>query len=252
MHLRRLDDYQGWQVCHAGSSIVIDPWLVDEPIGGAFDRMYTGSVSVEDVLSGSDAAVAVALCTSVNDHARPLTLAALSHLPVLGPAAATRVARHAGATHTRTMRRGDVAAFPCRQGGHLVITATRTGLPLGLIAVGYAIDARDEAGALVGRVWIEPHQPLPSVARSLAPVDIALLPAESVTALVLPVTAGLATSQRAAAAAQAAILVPTATDPGRDMTGWQRAVYRVRPRVGSIGVLNHMSPGEAIDIAVGS
>jgi len=76
-------------------------------------------------------------------------------------------------------------------------------------------------------VWIEPHRPIESAARAVAPVDVALLPIQSVTAVVLPVTAGPPATYRAAAAARARVVVPTATDPARDMTRWQRTLYRV-------------------------
>lgn len=231
MLLRRLDDYQGWQVAFGGTSILLDPWLTDEPITGSFDRHR--SAQAVDLASVREAGVEIAailLCTSVNDHARPATLSALRHVPVVGPAPAMRVARAAGSQVTHAMRPGDQRTFAAPEGGCLIVTATRTGLPLGLIAVGYLVEARDSLGSSVGRIWLEPHQPTRSVAASLAPVDIALLPVESVTAGFMPVTAGLGASLRAAESARAAVIVPTATDPRRDMSRWQRALYRVSGR----------------------
>lgn len=228
MILRRLDDYQGWQVTFQQTSILIDPWLTGESITGSFDRHSASSaVSVDQLRSEPGNVAAIALCTAVSDHARPATLAALAEVPVLGPARAARLARKAGSVRSHALRPGQRMSFPASGGGRIEVTATRTGLPLGLIAIGYLIEAIGSAGESMGRIWIEPHQPTDGVGRSLAPVDLALLPMQSVTATVLPVTAGPKASLAAARACGARAIVPTATDPGRDMTGWQRRLYRV-------------------------
>lgn len=228
MILRRLDDYQGWQVIHGDASILIDPWLTDEPITGSFDRRSSPSaVTLEQVRSESVAVAAIALCTAVSDHARPATLAAMPEVPVLGPARAARLARRSGSRHAEVMRPGTCRVFDAGAGSRLEVTATRTGLPLGLIAIGYLIQAVDSVGQCQGRIWIEPHQPMVSIARSLAPIDLALLPMQSVTATVMPVTASAERSLRAAHAARARSIVATATEPERDMTAWQRRLYRV-------------------------
>ena len=50
MLLRRLDDYQSWQISFAGTSILVDPWLTPEPIRGAFDRQHpAGFTSLRDL-----------------------------------------------------------------------------------------------------------------------------------------------------------------------------------------------------------
>ena len=234
MLLRRLDDYQGWQVSFGGISLLLDPWLTAEPITGSFNRRRSiDAITLPGLADAATEVVAILLCTSVSDHARPATLAALSQTPVFGPAAAMRVARAAGSQRTQVMRPGDRQDFWAPKGGRLTVTATRTGLPLGLIAIGYLVEAQEATGECAGRLWLEPHQPTRSVATSLAPVDLALLPVESVTAVVMPVTAGLAASIRAAELARAQVIVPTATDPRRDMTRWQRALYRVRGGTGA-------------------
>jgi len=229
MQHRRLDDYQGWQVRLGGACLLVDPWLTPEPITGSFDRQHpAGFVTAQQLADEADALVGVLLCTHVSDHARPVTLALLREVPVLGPHRAMRVARRAGCQRTHAMRPGASLSMACPDGSTLQVTVTRTGLPLGLIAVGYLIEGRDPHGSLVGRIWIEPHQPTVRVARQVATVDVALLPCTSVRAVVVPVTAGPAAGARAAAAAGAAVLVPTATEPERDMTRWQRALYAVR------------------------
>jgi hypothetical protein len=101
-------------------------------------------------------------------------------------------------------------------------------LPLGIIAVGYIIEGVNPDGLSAGRIWIEPHQPTPRVAKSIAPIDIAVLPCQSVTAVVMPVNAGTRVVARAARLARARTIVATATNPRRDMNRWQRLLYPVR------------------------
>lgn len=275
MQLRRLDDYQSWQISHQGSVILIDPWLTSEPITGSFSREHTpGFRTVDEVTATSEVLVAVLLCTSVSDHTRPQSLRALavtqSTAEVLGPKAAVRIARRSGLSQGIPVRPGDQRQWRTREGGWLRVTVTKAGLPLGLIAVGYLVEAfeapgldverpdrsgPDEVGALRGRVWIEPHQPTERVAARLAPVDIAILPCESVTAMVMPVTAGPTATGRAVRAARARMVVPTATDPRRDMTTWQRLAYRVAGGeqdlttiLGAGTIMRSMSAGEVEEL----
>lgn len=228
MLLRRLDDYQSWQISWRGGSVLVDPWLTAEPITGAFDRRHDrGFTSLEDLRREAGRIVGVLLCTAVNDHTRPETLRLLGDVPVHGPAPAVKIARRSGCTSTHVARVGESFEFECPEGGHLRVRATKPGLPLGLIANGYLIEAIDENGDAAGRIWIEPHQPERRVAVELPRVDVAVLPTTSVTAIALPVTAGLRKSAHAAAACGARVIVPTATDPRRDMKLWQRAIYFV-------------------------
>ncbi|NCW27838.1 MAG: hypothetical protein EBV83_06035, partial [Verrucomicrobia bacterium] len=89
MYLRRLDDYQSWQVLFRGTSILIDPWLTPEPITGGFDRRHgSGFTTAADLRREHQTIGAVFLCTQVNDHTRPATLAQLTDVPVHGPAKA--------------------------------------------------------------------------------------------------------------------------------------------------------------------
>ena len=261
MELRRLDDYQSWQVCLEGSSLLIDPWLTAEPITGSFTRRHTaGYLTVQDVLAMGCTVDGVLLCTAVNDHTRPASLKALaesgSEPTVLGPRRAVRIARRAGLADGRVVRPGGRHEWRTRSGGTLTVTATRTGLPLGLIAVGYLIDGFDSTGTHLGRIWIEPHRPPRSVASRLAPVDIAVLPTQSVTAVVISVTAGPVAVARAARAADSRMLVPTATDPRRDMSAWQRATYQVaggdrdlQSALGEVTMLTPMNAGGVQPIA---
>jgi L-ascorbate metabolism protein UlaG (beta-lactamase superfamily) len=228
MIVRRLDDYQSWQIQFAGTSILIDPWLTEDPIKGAFDRQHPpGFISLADLQRESAIIGAVLLCTSVNDHLHSATLRQLTDVPIHGPVKAVKVARSLGCTQTHRHQPGDTFTLAAPEGGELHVTVTRTGLPLGLIAVGYIIDAFDADGIRQGRVWIEPHQPTVKTARLYQPVDVALLPTQAVTAVVLPVTAGPRQSMAAAQAAEAHTVIPTATDPRRDMRWWQRVLYIV-------------------------
>lgn len=228
MIIRRLDDYQSWQIQFAGTSILIDPWLTADPIAGAFDRRHPhGFITLADLQQESAAIGAILLCTSVNDHLHEATLRQLTNVPIHGPVKAVKLARSLGCTSTHRQQPGDTFTIPAPEGGSLQVTVTRTGLPLGLIAVGYLIEAVDIDGQSCGRVWIEPHQPTIKTARNCQPVDVALLPTQAVTAVVLPVTAGPNRSVKAALAARAHTLLPTATDPRRDMRWWQRMLYIV-------------------------
>jgi L-ascorbate metabolism protein UlaG (beta-lactamase superfamily) len=257
MILTRLDDYQSWQVSYAGSAVLIDPWLTDHPITGSFDRRHDGAYAeLRDILSGDADVVAILLCTSVNDHLRPETIQAMLDTPVLGTKASARIARRLGVRDARAVTPGDTHVFICRNGGQLTVTATRTGLPLGIIAIGWLVEAIDASGTVVGRLWIEPHQPTVATASALAPLDVAILPCEAVTAVVLPVTAGPPVAARAAGASGAHSVVPTATNPARDMSGWQRAAYRVRGGVDALqsalvthgSTLRHLDAGESMSV----
>lgn len=228
MYLRRLDDYQSWQVLFRGTSILIDPWLTPEPITGGFDRRHgSGFTTAADLRREHQTIGAVFLCTQVNDHTRPATLAQLTDVPIHGPAKAVKIARAAGCASTHVARPGSTVEIECPEGGRIVVTTTECGKPLGLLAVGYLIEGRDVDDQVIGRIWIEPHQPTARAAARVAPVDVAVLPCQSVTAVVLPVTAGPRTTAKATAASRARALVPTATDPRRDMKWWQRTLYVV-------------------------
>jgi L-ascorbate metabolism protein UlaG (beta-lactamase superfamily) len=259
MFLRRLDDYQSWQVIHRGTSILIDPWLTSDAIEGVFNRVHgDGFVSWDDLQREAGTVSAVILCTSVDDHTRPDSLSRLVDVPVWGPVKAAKAARSAGCRSTHVAKIGEAFELPAPEGGCLRIVPTKCGLPLGLIAQGYVIEGIDDTGTVVGRIWIEPHQPTVRVARAIAPIDVAILPSTSVTAIVLPVTSGLARSARAAAACSARAIVPTATEPARDMARWQRAVYftsrgsrRLRRRLVGTRRLVELRPRDWLDVTSG-
>jgi len=259
MLLRRLDDYQSWQVAWRGGSVLVDPWLTAEPIGGVFDRRHPdGFTTLDDLRREAGRIVGVLLCTAVNDHTRPDTLRLLGDVPVYGPAPAVKIARANSCSDTNVARVGSAFSFDCPEGGSIRVTPTKPGLPLGLIAHGYLIEGIDESGSVAGRIWIEAHQPTTKVAERIGSVDVAVLPTSSVTAVVLPVTAGLRTSARAAATCRARAIVPTATDPRRDMKWWQKSIYFVgngpRPLRESLTrsrQLIELKPGDWLDATVG-
>ena len=259
MLLRRLDDYQSWQVSWRGGSLLVDPWLTAEPITGAFDRRHpAGFTTLDDLRREAGRIVGVVLCTAVNDHTRPDTLASLVDVPVHGPAPAVKIARANGCPSTHVARVGKSFEFDCPEGGRIRVTPTKPGLPLGLIAHGYVIEALDENETIAGRIWLEPHQPTMRVAEAIGRIDVAVLPTSSVTAVVLPVTAGLARSARAAAACGARAIVPTATDPRRDMKLWQKAIYfvsngsrAIKTKLKNNKQLIELRPGDWLDVASG-
>ena len=262
MLLRRLDDYQSWQIQFNGSSVLVDPWLTDHPISGAFDRRHgTGFTTHTDLVRENSDIAAVLLCTSVDDHLRPDSLRLLANVPVHSNLKAAKAARAAGSPETNVRVPGDSFDIACREGGMLRVTSTKCGLPLGLIASGWVIEAIDANGEDRGRVWIEPHQPTDAVARDVAgrgPVDVAVLPTQSVLAVVLPVTAGPKRSAAAVRSCGARALVPTATDPRRDMTWWQKAIYfvsggdqRTVNELRGSAELIHLRTGDWLDVRSG-
>jgi len=262
MLLRRLDDYQSWQVQFSGSSILIDPWLTEHPISGAFDRRHPAGFTTHGDLVRENADIAaVLLCTSVNDHLRPDTLRLLGDVPVHSNLKAAKAARAAGSPTTHVRTPGETFEITCREGGTLRVTSTRCGLPLGYIATGWVIEAVDASGVDRGRLWIEPHQPTVDVAREVAargPVDVAVLPTQSVLAVVLPVTAGPTRSAAATRACGARALVPTATDPRRDMKWWQKMIYfvsggdaRTVNELNGAAELIHLRTGDWLDVRSG-
>ncbi len=262
MLLRRLDDYQSWQVQFGGSSLLIDPWLDDQPITGSFDRRHGIAFTTRSDLVRENSTIAgILLCTSVNDHVRPETLRALPDVAVHGNVKAAKAARSIGSTSTHVRRPGESFDVACREGGTLRVTATKCGLPLGAIATGWLIEALDVDGGDGGRLWIEPHQPTVETAKWVArrgPVDVVVFPTQSVMAVVLPVTAGPKRSAAAALACGARALVPTATDPRRDMSWWQKSLYFVSGgdagtarRIAGRAELVHLRTGDWLDVRSG-
>jgi hypothetical protein len=185
----------------------------------------------------------------------------LANVPVHSNLKAAKAARAAGSPDTNVRVPGDSFDIACREGGVLRVTSTKCGLPLGLIASGWVIEAIDANGEDRGRVWIEPHQPTDAVARDVAgrgPVDVAVLPTQSVLAVVLPVTAGPKRSAAAVRSCGARALVPTATDPRRDMTWWQKAIYfvsggdqRTVNELRGSAELIHLRTGDWLDVRSG-
>ena len=228
MLLRRLDDYQSWQVSFAGASVLIDPWLTSEPITGSFDRQHTeGFISQKEIASERGIIAAILLCTSVNDHLRAETLKAMKDVPVHGNSKAAKAARAVGCTSTHAHQVGETFLVDCPEGGTISIAVTKTGLPLGLIAVGFLLEAFDGDHISCGRLWIEPHQPTTATAHVLKQVDVVVFPTQSVLAVVMPVTAGSRKTAKATLASRAHTLVPTSTNPRRDMRLWQKMAYYV-------------------------
>ncbi len=263
MQVRRLDDYQGWEIDHGGTALLVDPWLDAHPITGAFERRRTPGVATwSDVAADGVEVAGVLLCAPFNDHLRAETLRSRPNLAVYGNPASARAARAAGCASVSAHRVGEGFGVACRDGGALRVTATRCGLPLGLLANGWLIEATDPTGADAGRVWIEPHAPTVATAAEIArrgPLDVAIVPTHGVLAAVLPVTAGPGQTSAAVRACGPRRIVPTATDPRRDMSWWQRALYVVwggesalAERLVDPTRLMGLQPGEHLDVrAVG-
>lgn len=262
MQLVRLDDYQSWQIRFGGSSLLVDPWLTNDPVTGAIRRLHRegfttlAEIDKADATSTRSTIVGVLLCTAESDHFHADTLKLLTDVPIHSTLASAKAARSIGCTSTHAHRVGDTFDIVCADTSTLRITLTPTGAPLDRVAHGFVIDGIDSHGSSRGRIWIDGHRPLLAVADNIAPVDVAVLPTQSVTAVVLPVTSGPRRVARVAVACGAHTLVPTATDPRRDMTWWQRCLYVVRGGTRSVAALlansrvqiADLEPGEVFDV----
>lgn len=218
MRLTRLDDYQSWLLSNDELNILIDPWLTSERISGGFDRVHESNFTSIDELPTIDAVV---LCTHVEDHCRPASLALLpKDTPVHGPRAAAKVARKSGMTSTHAHDVGDT--FTLGDGdGAIDVTVIRTGWPLSLFAYAYVFHDRRSGK----RLFLDAHLPSRRLSREAGHVDAFLAPVRGVRAVVIPATSGPRRVARTAASVGATTVIPTSLDPRRDMNWWQRLVY---------------------------
>ncbi|MBM3639683.1 MAG: MBL fold metallo-hydrolase [Actinobacteria bacterium] len=218
MHLTRLDDYQSWLLSNGNLNVLIDPWLTAERISGGFDRVHEHNFTSIDELPSVDAVV---LCTHVEDHCRPASLAQLpAHTPVHGPRAAVKVARKLGMTSTHAHDVGDM--FTLGDGAQAIdVTVVRTGWPLSLFAYAYVFHDRQSGK----RLFLDAHLPSARLSRAAGRVDAFLTPVRGVRAVVIPATSGPSRVARTAKSLGVTTLIPTSLDPRRDMNWWQRLVY---------------------------
>lgn len=218
MRLTRLDDYQSWLLSNDELNILIDPWLTSERISGGFDRVHESNFTSIDELPTIDAVV---LCTHVEDHCRPASLALLpKDAPVHGPRAAVKVARKVGMTSTHAHDVGDT--FTLGDGdGAIDVTVIRTGWPLSLFAYAYVFHDRRSGK----RLFLDAHLPSRRLSRAAGHVDAFLAPVRGVRAVVIPATSGPRRVARTATSLGATTVIPTSLDPRRDMNWWQRLVY---------------------------
>ncbi|MEY4165099.1 MAG: hypothetical protein RLZ84_14 [Actinomycetota bacterium] len=218
MQLTRLDDYQSWLLSNGNLHVLIDPWLTAERISGGFDRVHEHNFTAVDELPNIDAVV---LCTHVEDHCRPASLALLpAATPVHGPRAAVKIARGLGMTSTHAHNVGDT--FVLGEGaGAIDVTVVRTGWPLSLFAYAYVFHDRQSGK----RLFLDAHLPSRRLSRAAGRVDAFLTPVRGVRAVVIPATSGPSRVARTAKSLGVTTLIPTSLDPRRDMNWWQRLVY---------------------------
>ena len=218
MQLTRLDDYQSWLLSNGDMNVLIDPWLTAERISGGFDRVHESGFTSIDQLPDIHAVV---LCTHVEDHCRPASLALLpKDIPVHGPRAAAKIARKAGMTSTHAHDVGET--FTLGKGdGAIDVTVVRTGWPLSLFAYAYVF--HDQRSGK--RLFLDAHLPSRRLSRDAGPVDAFLAPVRGVRAVIIPATSGPRRVARTAQSLGATTLIPTSLDPRRDMNWWQRLVY---------------------------
>ena len=218
MQLTRLDDYQSWLLSNGDLNVLIDPWLTSERISGGFDRVHESNFTSINELPTINAVV---LCTHVEDHCRPASLALLSaDIPVHGPRAAVKVARKVGMTSTHAHDVGDTFVIG-EENNAIDVTVVRTGWPLSLFAYAYVFHDRKSGK----RLFLDAHLPSRRLSRGAERVDAFLAPVRGVRAVVIPATSGPSRVARTAKSLGATTIIPTSLDPRRDMNWWQRLVY---------------------------
>ncbi len=219
MRLQRLDDYQTWLLTHGSTALVIDPWLSATILKGSFNRNHLSNFTPIDQLPKLDGVV---LCTHVTDHCRVESLGLLDPaIPVHGTTRAAKAARNIGMTITHAHKPGDT--FTIGNGDDaLKFEVVRTGWPLSLLALAFVIEPVTGGR----RVYFDPHLPSSKLASLVGRADVLVAPVRGVRAVIIPATAGAKRVVNSARALGATVIVPTALDPKRDMSWWQRFAYR--------------------------
>ena len=219
MLLQRLDDYQTWLLTHGSTALLIDPWLSATTLRGSFNRNHLNNFMSAEQVPHLDGVV---LCTHVPDHCRVESLALLHPAtPVHGTPKAAKAARGIGMTSTHAYKVGDSFVVGTGQDA-LKFDVVKTGWPLSLLALAFVIEP------VIGgtRIYFDPHLPSRSLASAVGHADAVVAPMRGVRAVVIPATAGPARVARSAAVVGASMIIPTALDPKRDMSWWQRIAYR--------------------------
>ena len=152
----------GWCLDVAGLRVLVDPWLFGPLVFPPGPWLLKGEMpSMQPVPDGIDLLL---LTQGLQDHAHPETLSMLSKdLPVVGSAAAAKVAKRLGFTAVKALNPGE-----CTQQGPVQIRAT-AGAAVPAVENGYLLDWPG------GSLYLEPHGVLdPNV--EVRPVQTVITP----------------------------------------------------------------------------
>ena len=139
----------GWLLEVDGQRVLVDPWLIGPLVFPPGPWLLKGEMPV---LQPVPECIDLLLLTQgLQDHAHPETLSMLSKdLPVVGSAAAVKVAKRLGFSSVQTLAPGD-----CTEHGALRIRAT-AGAAVPAVENGYLLDWPG------GSLYLEPHGVLDS------------------------------------------------------------------------------------------
>ena len=139
----------GWQLDFSGLNVLLDPWLVG-PLRFGNSRWFFESRFLEDWPVPPDVDL-VLLTQGLPDHAHPPTLKQLERsTPVVGSAAAAKVARALGFTRVTALAPGQSHQYTSGAGAPLTVTAT-AGATVPGQENGFLLQHPD------GRLYVEPH-----------------------------------------------------------------------------------------------
>lgn len=250
MHVTRIDDYQSWLVELGECRLLVDPWLTDTfslPLG----RWFFGRTHRSPPVFGPSSVPSIHALVLTSHFADHLDLATLRQLPrdvpVVGSKAAIKVIRGLGFQDLHALSPGDDFVLP---GGHRLV-AIAPGFPYAYNALGFVFE--EATGA---RAYLETHMVDDRRAEALGPVDLAILPVESVHLLGIQFVMDAERAARAAQKIPARRVTPTGLDPSAAEGWFARWVVRCRGTISDFrralaGVgptLVELDPGERYSV----
>ena len=231
MELVKLDDYQSWLLRLTDGEgrrvqVLIDPWLSDRFVvvgSWLFERQHHEPVRDLDALGPLDHVVVSA---HFSDHCDLATLARLpATLPILTTRGAARRMRRLGPRPIEIVESGQRRAL----GPGIELRFIAPGKPYAHASLGLLVDEH----ATGQRLWFETHIADFAQLHALAPVDVAVLPVESVRLLGRRLVAGPREAASALEAVGARAMLPTGIAPERS-TGLLAKFLRVEGSVAEL------------------
>lgn len=216
MKLRKLDDYQSWLLefeddAGAPVRVLMDPWLSERYVAGGAWLLSRSQGAPWIGLDELDVASLdyVLLSAHFADHLDPETLGALpEQLPILATPFAAKLLRRRGHASVEALSLGE----PRTLAPGVELLPVQPGWPYRHNSMGYCIHEHRSGR----RVYVETHvthkKRLPQL-RAGGPVDVAVLPVESVRLLGLPIVMGGARSLEAVTALEPRWVLPTGLEP---------------------------------------